>query len=499
MSELKQDPKKTIGHFRTRIAPSPTGIAHIGTAWLSMFNLALARQNRGQFLIRIEDTDQARFVPEAEELIYEGLSWLGINYDEGGAKGGPFAPYHQSERLPLYQKYAEELIAKDQAYYCFATKEELEEMRRQQQARGELPRYDGRWRDADPKLVAEKLAANEPHVIRLKVPKNKTIKWHDLVRGEVSFNTADIDDQVLMKADGFPTYHLAVVVDDHLMKISHVLRGEEWISSTPKHLLLYEAFGWEPPQIAHMPLIRNADHSKLSKRKNDVSILSYREQGYLPEALRNYIALLGWSHPEGKEVFSLTEFLRVFSLDRVQKTGPIFDATKLDWYNGYYIRTLYQTKGWAALADRLEPFLPEDFPVGEMEAILALIYERLVKLSDFEELTSFFYRPIGKLDLNLLLKKSAAAAVAEQLQVVLRILAEETEKQWTAENLQTIFADLAAERDWHRSQFLMMIRVATTGRKATPPLFETMAVLGKKVSLERLQSALDQLLAEGKE
>ena len=500
MSELKEDPKKSVSQFRTRIAPSPTGIAHIGTAWLSMFNLALARQNRGQFLVRIEDTDQGRFVPEAETLIYEGLGWLGIDYDEGGAKGGPFAPYHQSERLPIYQKYAQELIAKDKAYYCFATKEELEQMRQEQQARGELPRYDGRWRDADPKLVAEKLAAGEPHVIRLKVPRNRTVSWRDLVRGEVSFNTADIDDQVLMKADGFPTYHLAVVVDDHLMKISHLLRGEEWISSTPKHLLLYEAFGWEPPQVAHMPLIRNADHSKLSKRKNDVSILSYREQGYLPEALRNYIALLGWSHPEGKEVFSFTEFLRVFSLDRVQKTAPVFDSAKLDWYNGHYIRTLYQTKGWAALADRLGPFWPADFPLEKTEAILALVYERLVRLSDFEQLTSFFYRPIGHIDLDWLLKKSEAATVAGQLQTVIEILrsddGEMSEQKWTAENLQTIFADLAVERDWHRGQFLMMIRIAITGRKATPPLFETMAVLGQKLSLERLQSALDQLLAE---
>lgn len=472
---------------RTRIAPSPTGIAHIGTAWLSMFNLALAHKDGGQFVLRIEDTDRARFVPEAEAKIYEGLKWLGINYDEGGVKGGEFAPYHQSKRLAIYQKYAQELLEKGMAYYCFATKEELEQMRRDQVARGELPRYDGRWREADPKLVQEKLAAGEPHVIRLKVPPHQVIAWDDLIRGKVEFQSDLIDDQILMKADGFPTYHLAVVIDDHLMKITHILRGEEWISSTPKHLLLYKAFGWEPPKFAHMPLIRNADHSKISKRKNDVSILSYREKGYLPEALINFMALLGWSHPEGKEVFDLNEFLQVMDLSRVQTTAPVFDVEKLNWYNGYYIRKMVTEKGMAELAKKLLAggFIPDGFPLNDLDAILPLIYERLVTLADFAELTNFFWQDFLP-DKELLLKKGDSDLVKQQLALTRGFL---EPLGWTKEELERVIRQLTEDKKYKKSQYFMMIRVAVTGKKATPPLFETMEVLGKERTLRRLALA----------
>ncbi len=472
---------------RTRIAPSPTGIAHIGTAWLSLFNLALARQTGGQFILRIEDTDRARFVPEAEAKIYEGLKWLGIEYDEGGVKGGPNAPYHQSERLELYQKYAQELIAKGLAYYCFATKEELEQMRHDQIARGELPRYDGRWRAANPEIVKEKLAAGAPYVIRLKVPAGEVIAWEDLIRGRIEFQSDLIDDQVLMKADGFPTYHLAVVVDDHLMQISHVLRGEEWISSTPKHLLLYRAFGWEPPKFAHMPLIRNADHSKISKRKNDVSILSYRDKGYLPEAVINFIALLGWSHPEGKEIFALNEFLKVMDLSRVQKTGPVFDLEKLNWYNGYYLRKMVEEKGINELAAKLIAggFVPEDFPLEKMTQILPLIYERLVTLNDFQELTDFFWQD-PKPEKELLLKKAERELVRTQLNLTKAFL--ET-IVWIPEEIERVVRQLTEDKNYKKSQYFMMLRVAVTGKKATPPLFETMSVLDKETVLRRLSLA----------
>ncbi len=471
---------------RTRIAPSPTGIAHVGTAWMSMFDLALARQTGGQFVVRIEDTDRTRFVEGAEEKIYEAFQWLGIEYDEGGEKGGPLGPYKQSERLDIYQKYIQELLAKDEVYYCFCTPERLAQMRDAQQKAGQLPKYDRHCRALSKEDVEKKLAAGEKHVIRLKVPDEGSISWEDAIRGHVEFELKNVDDQVLMKSDGFPTYHFAVVVDDHLMEITHVLRGEEWISSTPKHLLLYKAFGWDVPVLAHMPLIRNVDKSKLSKRKNDVSILSYRDRGYLPEALLNFIALLGWSHPEQKEIFSLQEFLRVMTLDHIQKTGPVFDTKKLDWMNGMYIRALKP----AELVKKITPFLPTDFPQEKRTEILPLITERLITLKDVEELTSFFYRDI-ELDKALLLKKSSPEEVKQQLKEVIDVV---QKSQWVISDVESAVRNLQAEKNYQKSQFFMMIRVAITGRSATPPLFETMHILGKEKTIERLQAAL--LVAE---
>jgi glutamyl-tRNA synthetase len=472
--------------IRTRIAPSPTGIAHVGTAWMSMFDLALARQTGGQFVIRIEDTDRTRFVEGAEEKIYEAFEWLGIEYDEGVQKGGPYAPYRQSERLDIYQKYVQDLIEAEKAYYCFCTSERLTEMRNQQQAAGQLPKYDRHCRNLNPQEVQTRLAAKEAHVIRLKVPDSGKISWNDAIRGEIEFDLTMVDDQVLLKSDGFPTYHLAVVVDDHLMKITHVLRGEEWISSTPKHLLLYQAFGWEVPVLAHMPLIRNADKSKLSKRKNDVSIMSYRDKGYLPEALLNFIALLGWSHPDKKEIFSFEEFLKVMSLDRIQKTGPVFDVNKLDWMNGMYIRQLPQEE----LIQRLQPYLPSDFPHSKMSEILPLVMERLVTLKDIESLTDFFYREFEP-DTTLITKKSTPEEVAAQLRQTKSTLEQMTE--WTVPTLETTIRQLQEQQEWKKNQYFMMVRVVATGKQATPPLFDTLAVLGKEVVLHRIERVLTLL------
>jgi glutamyl-tRNA synthetase len=467
---------------RTRIAPSPTGIAHVGTAWMSMFDLALARQTNGQFVVRIEDTDRTRFVEGAEEKIYEAFAWLGIPYDEGGQKGGPYGPYKQSERLAIYEKYIQELYEKDHAYYCFCTPERLKEMREAQQKAGELPRYDGHCRFLTKEEVTAKLAAKTPYVFRLKVPEQGTISWEDAIRGHVEFDLALVEDQVLMKSDGFPTYHFAVVVDDHLMKISHLLRGEEWISSTPKHLLIYQAFEWQPPVFAHMPLIRNADKSKLSKRKNDVSILSYRDRGYLPEALLNFIALLGWSHPEQKEIFSFDEFLRVMTLERIQKTGPVFDTQKLDWMNGMYIRQLPT----AELVKRLEPHLPTDFPRERLNDFLPLVMERLVTLADIDGLTGFFYRPIV-VDAAMLTKKSSADEVLAQLAETRAALEKITD--WSTEKLESAIRSLQEARNWKKNQYFMMVRLMATGLQATPPLFDTLRVLGKTVVLERIAQA----------
>lgn len=465
---------------RTRIAPSPTGIAHLGTAYTAMRNLAIARQNHGQFLIRIEDTDRARYVEGAVDVIFDALNWLGLTNDEGPNVGGPHAPYTQSERLSIYQDHAHQLVKNGKAYYCFCTKERLDQVRADQLAKKELPRYDKFCRHLSSE-EAEKRAATEPHVIRLKVPETGVTICQDVVRGAIQFENSGIDDQVLLKTDGYPTYHLGVVVDDHLMQITHIIRGEEWLSSTPKHVLIYQAFGWELPIFAHLPVIRNKDHSKMSKRKNDVSILSHRDKGYLPEAINNFLALMGWSHPDKKEIFDLDEFLRLFTLERITLTAPVYDIEKLNWLNGQYIRALSDDE----LTKRLSPFIPADCPPGMVDPILPLIKERLVTLRDFESLTDFFYRDII-VNSAVLTKKSTPEEVKGQLEATRTVLEGIDDKSWSHENLEDKVRSLAVEKGWKPSQFFMMLRVAVTSKTATPPLFETIEVLGRAKTLARL-------------
>ncbi len=470
--------------IRTRIAPSPTGIAHLGTAYIAMRNLAIAKQGNGQFIIRIEDTDRGRYMEGAVEVIFDALHWLGLGNDEGSNVGGPYAPYTQSERLPLYEKYVKELVENDKAYYCFCTKERLEQVRADQLAKKELPRYDRHCRNLSKDAVQKNLDAKISYVIRLKVPESGVTVCQDLIRGPVEFQNSGIDDQVLLKSDGFPTYHLAVVVDDYLMKITHIIRGEEWLSSSPKHVLLYQAFGWPLPVFAHLPVIRNKDHSKMSKRKNDVSILSHRDKGYLPEAINNFLALMGWSHPEKKEVFSLDEFMRLFTLERVTLTAPVYDLDKLNWLNGVYIREMEDNE----LVKRLTPFIPVDCPTRMVLPILPLIKERLVTLRDFESLTDFFYRDIT-VDQALLTKKSTVEEVKTQLNEFISLVKTIEEKNWTHEKIEEKGRTLVVEHGWKPAQFFMMLRVAVTGRSVTPPLFETMEVLGREKTLSRLESA----------
>ena len=325
---------------RTRIAPSPTGQdLHIGNAYTALVNYVVAKKNEGKFIIRIEDTDRTRFVEGSEDHILESLAWLGITHSEGPDTGGPYTPYRQSERLSLYKKYAEELVVQGKAYYCFCTPERLAEMRKGQESRHEPPMYDGMCKAFSRQQSAIRVKNGEQHVIRLSLPDEGVTVFTDLIRGEISFENKLLDDQVLLKSDGFPTYHLGVVVDDHLMEISHIIRGEEWISSTPKHVLLYQFLGWGLPLYAHMPLLRNPDKSKLSKRKNPVWVSWYREQGFLPEALLNYLATMAWAHPDEKEIFSIDEMVEVFDLSDVQTTAPIFDIEKLRWMNGRLSKT----------------------------------------------------------------------------------------------------------------------------------------------------------------
>ncbi|HHE54163.1 MAG TPA: glutamate--tRNA ligase, partial [Caldithrix abyssi] len=324
---------------RVRFAPSPTGYVHVGSLRTALYNYLFARHNKGQFVLRIEDTDRNRYVPGAVENLLETLQWAGLDYDEGPEKGGPYGPYFQSERMEIYSQHVQILLEKDAAYPCFCSEERLSAMR-EEQAQKNLPiMYDGHCRNI-PKEQALERMKNETHVIRLKVPRNGTTIVEDLIRGTVSFENNVIDDQILLKSDGYPTYHLANVVDDHLMKISHVIRGEEWLPSTPKHILLYQAFGWELPQFAHLPLLLNPDRTKLSKRQGDVAVEDYRAKGFLPQALVNFVALLGWNKGDDQEIFSLEELIEYFSLERVNKAGAVFDLKKLEWMNGHYIRNI---------------------------------------------------------------------------------------------------------------------------------------------------------------
>ncbi|MBT7462209.1 MAG: glutamate--tRNA ligase, partial [Waddliaceae bacterium] len=322
---------------RVRIAPSPTGDPHVGTAYMALFNLIFARHNKGDFILRIEDTDQSRSRAEYEENIYKALEWCGIEWDEGPDKGGDYGPYRQSERLDIYQKHCQKLIDDGKAYKCFCTAQDLAEMREVARGRGGRQGYDRRCRNLSAEEIADKEASGTPYVVRLKVPLTGECVYEDAIKGRSTCPWADVDDQVLLKSDGFPTYHLANIVDDHLMKITHVIRGDEWMSSTPKHVLLYEVFGWEPPVFMHMPLLLGTDGKKLSKRKNPTSIFYYRDTGYLPEAFMNFLTLMGYSMPDDKEIYSLEDIFKAFDTKRVGVSGAVFDVKKLDWLNQQYI------------------------------------------------------------------------------------------------------------------------------------------------------------------
>ncbi|MBI4999531.1 glutamate--tRNA ligase [Candidatus Gottesmanbacteria bacterium] len=472
---------------RVRIAPSPTGEdLHIGNVYTALINYVFAKQNKGKFIVRIEDTDRTRIVPGSEEKILDSLCWLGLAYDEGPDIGGPYAPYRQSERLEIYRKYAQELVKIGAAYYCFCSPKILEEMKKTQQERKEPPRYDQRCRKLNTEDIKLKIKKGEPYVIRLKVPQSGQTKFSDLIRGEISFENGLIDDQVLLKSDGFPTYHLAVVVDDYLMKISHIIRAEEWISSTPKHILLYKALGWEPPIYAHLPLLRNPDHSKLSKRKNPVWVSWYKEQGYLPEAILNYLALMGWSHPEGKEIFTLEEFIKKFKLEKIQTTGPVFDITKLEWMNGEYIRARKPVELAGLLSSRINTRIQKDY----LLKIVPLVKDRLKKLADFENLTDFFFKE-PHVDPALLLAGKKKEEVETPINLfIFRI---EKLKDWKTEKLEKEGRETAKEVGIKDADLFMLLRIALTGKTISPPLFETMEVLGRSETLDRLQTALAKI------
>ncbi len=475
-----------MSDVRTRFAPSPTGYVHVGNLYGAYLGYAYAQANKGKFILRIEDTDQSREVKGAIEAIYRSLDWTGIEVDEGPREGGPYAPYIQSQRLDLYQDYAEELIKKEKAYYCFCAPERLKEVRQQQKRANRPPMYDRHCRDISSAEAKKRINAGEKAVVRMKIPLDETIVVKDLVRGEIKFDSNLIDDQILLKTDGFPTYHLAVVVDDHLMKISHVVRGEEWLSSFPKHKLLYQYFGWEMPYFFHNPLFRNPDKSKMSKRQGDVSVSWYRDEGFLPEALKNYLSLMGWSHPDEKEIFKEKEFFAHFDLKDVAPVAPVFDIQKLEWMNGVYIRNQSDTE----LIENLKPFLPE-MTEDEIEMAVPLIKDRIKRLSETKDMLEFVWTyPEYSSDL-LTPKKLSKTEAQEMLEGIKEVI--ENRGVDKTETLQNGLTALIKDNNWNTGNFFMVFRVAICAKKVTPPILPSLQLIGRKETLRRIDAAISKL------
>lgn len=469
----------TKSAVRVRIAPSPTGDPHVGTAYMALFNIAFAKKNGGTFLIRIEDTDQKRSNAASEAAILSSLKWLGFSWDEGPDVGGEYGPYRQSERLPIYQEHVEKLLNSGHAYWCSCTAERLDEVRKRQLALKQRPGYDRHCREKGLKREAGS-------VLRLRTPLTGKTEFRDAFRGLVSFDNSEIDDQVLLKADGFPTYHLASVVDDNLMKISHVMRGEEWISSTPKHVLLYQFFGWDAPEFCHLPLLRNSDKSKVSKRKNPVSLSYFEEAGYLPDAFVNFLGLMAFSMPDGQEMFSVEEFISQFDFQRVSLGGPVFDLKKLLWLNGRYLR---EKRSDTEIVDYLQKQLFSDDYLAQ---IVGLVKERVEKSEDFITYADFFFAGEVSPDLKSLVLKDKD--LKESIKIY-TLLAEKIDdlRDFSGAALEEFMRVFCEEAAVKTRDLFMPIRLIVTGKKASPPLFDTMAVLGKERCRTRLRKAIDNL------
>jgi glutamyl-tRNA synthetase len=458
---------------RTRIAPSPTGEdLHIGNAYTALMNYVFAKKHGGQFIIRIEDTDRTRYVEGSEKRILASLKWLGIIHDEGPDIGGPHVPYRQSDNLSVYKTHAIELVTKGQAYYCFCTSERLEKVRKEQMEKKLPPRYDRHCRSISSSDAQKKVDDGHSYVVRLKVPDSGTTVVHDVIRGDVSFENKLIDDQVLLKSDGYPTYHLGVVVDDHRMDISHVIRGEEWLSSAPKHVLLYHAFGWELPVFAHVPLLRNPDKSKLSKRKNPVWASWYKTEGFLPDAVVNYLALMAWSFPGDREIFTIPELIEQFTLESIQTTAPIFSLEKLRWMNGEYLRKSPISNVTSLIND----FYQNKYDEKVIEKTVPLVIERIKTLKEYEAMAGFFF------DRPKEYENPLDGVIIDMLRTTL------TDCKWTHDAMEVKVRTLCLEKNMKPRDVFMQLRIAITGKTVGPPLLESMEILGKAESLERLSN-----------
>lgn len=464
-------------NVRTRIAPSPTGDPHLGTAYVALFNLAYARKEGGEFVLRIEDTDQQRYDPRSEEAILSALGWLGIDWDEG--------PYRSSERLPIYREHAKELVERDGAFYCFCTSDRLNELRRQQQRDKQTPKYDGLCLQLSQSEVERKLNEGVPHVVRLKVPNDGVCTFHDGVRGAIDIPWTQVDMQILVKSDGYPTYHLAATVDDHLMRISHILRGDEWLSSVPKHQLICKYLGWELPQLYHLPLLRNPDSSKLSKRKNATGINYYRKSGFLPEAMTNYLARMGWSMPDEREKFSLEEFISNFDLHRISATGPVFDIDKLTWLNGQYVRDLSHGE----FKKRLNQWLIDE---NRVDRIVPLVQPRTQRFDDVMRQIDYLS---GE---RISVSRSSFDHKSLSHEDCIRILdfterSFEYAREWERDEIYELLNRLSKQFDHKFRDFLFPIFVAISGRAVALPLFDSIAILGRDVTVDRIRSAIEAL------
>ena len=481
---------------RLRFAPSPTGYLHIGGLRTALYNYLYAKQQGGKFLLRIEDTDRTRYVEGAIENLLKELSWAGITVDEGvvldeegkPVDKGEFAPYIQSERVSqgIYNKYIEKLLEEDKAYYCFCTQERLNNLREQQKADGLAPKYDGLCRGISLEEARKKVAAGEPYVIRMKLPANRNITFHDAIKGNVTINTNDMDDQVLIKSDGFPTYHFAVVVDDHEMGITHVVRGDEWLPSTPKHVYLYEAFGWDAPEYVHLPTVLNKSGKKLSKRNDDVSVADFREMGYLPEGLINYLALVGWSPETNEEILSMDELIKQFTFSRVSKSGGVFDKEKLDWVNGHYIRAMELPK----LAEMVKPYLvkagyiKEDISQEKLELIALTFQESISKFSDIVEQSKFLF--VEKVELTN--EEAIEAAKSEQAPEIVKAFRNELDQinEVDEEFSKTVMKKIQKATGIKGKNLYMPFRAILAGSIHGPEFAHIIQILGKEELLKRL-------------
>ncbi|MEM8727602.1 MAG: glutamate--tRNA ligase [Chlamydiota bacterium] len=472
---------------RTRIAPSPTGDPHVGTPYMALFNLIFARSRRGKFLLRIEDTDRARSRSEYEESIFKSLQWLGIHWDEGPDIGGPYGPYRQSERMEIYRKYCQKLLDAGHAYKCFATPQELKEMRELGAKTRQRMGYDRRYRNLNPAEIEQRERSGQPHVIRLKVPLTGECVYEDMIKGKITCPWSDVDDQILLKSDGCPTYHLANVVDDHLMKITHIIRGDEWMASTPKHVLLYELFGWERPKLMHLPLLLGEDGKKLSKRKNPTSVFYYKESGYLPDAFVNFLTLMGYSMPKDKEIYSLEKIIKDFSVDRVGVSGAFFDIKKLDWLNQQYlINNISKQRLWSKIKEW-------GFNDERMSKIAPLIHTRIKTFSEFMELCQFLFISHIPLTENLLAPKGTPKETAvEILQCMIWDM--EKNEDWGRDGFEKASRTVATLFELSHKKVIMPILFAViTGKHQGPPLFDSVAILGKDLTRARILKGLEFL------
>ena len=479
-------------NIRVRFAPSPTGYLHIGGLRTALYNYLLAKHNNGTFILRIEDTDRNRFVEGAVENLIDTLEWAGLDYDEGPVKGGPYGPYMQSERLNIYKENIDILLSEKKAYYCFCTQERLTEVREKFQREGLQPMYDKHCLHLSEDEVNEKLARNIPHVVRLNVEPDKQIVLNDSVRGEVIFNSSIVDDQILIKSDGYPTYHLANVVDDHLMKITHVIRGEEWLPSTPKHIILYDYFGWEKPVFAHLPLLLNPDKSKLSKRQGDVAVEDYRSKGYLKEALVNFVALLGWNFADDKEFYLMDELIEKFSLEGVNKAGGVFNIEKLNWLNAEHLRSKSLSELITLLREELNhtKYSDKEYNDEFLGHIIEAMKERVAFIKEIPEKGFYFFEEPEKYDEEVVKKRWKPDSAG-----YLKLLSGEFSKlnDPSKEDFENVLRQTAENLGTGTGKLIHPLRLAVSGVGGGPGVFDILYIIGKEKTINRLNKAIEKL------